>query len=439
MKVKWRLRDFITELAKRNIVKDVVEPVSTEYEAAYLLKKYDGISTLFFQKICRFEDFRIIGNLFTNRVSLYLALDVSNDKEAFSRINHGLNNPKPVELVEDDDFRSLGDDLYKIPVLRYYEKDGGHYITSSIVIGRDLENGYLNASIHRMLVLDERHLAIRLVPRHLYYMFKKAQKMGKDLEIAIVIGATPLFYIAAASSPPYGIYELFVANTLADGHIKGMLLEDTELIIPEDTEILIRGRILKDKVVDEGPFVDITGTYDIVRKQPVIEIDEIEVKEDPLYYAILPAGREHRILMGFPREAQIWSEVSKVVPDVNTVRLTNGGCGWLSAVISIKKVSEGDGKNVIMAAFTGHPSLKMVTVVDEDIDVDDPSDVEWALSTRMQPSEDILIISHVKGSSLDPSADQERLITSKLGIDATKPLYKRKEDFEKAKIPYSEK
>ncbi|MCD6563824.1 MAG: UbiD family decarboxylase [Thermoproteales archaeon] len=438
LKVEWKLRDFLDRLYQNEMLKTIDVSVSTDFEISYFLKKFDGKNSILFNNIKSYKDFRILGNLFTKREILYMALNVFDDREAFSILNHSLDNPKEVELTKSYSLKSIGDDIFRLPVLKYYEKDAGKYMTSSIVIGRDIEEGYLNASIHRMLVLDEKHLAIRLVPRHLYFMYNKSKRYGKDLEIAIVIGASPYFYIASASSPPYGVYELYVANTLSGGMIKGIKLDSSDIIVPEDTEILIRGRILRDKMVDEGPFVDITGTYDIVRKQPVVEIDEILIRENPIYYAILPAGREHRTLMGFPREARIWSEVSKVVPEVKAVRLTNGGCGWLSAIVSIKKVSEGDGKNAIMAAFTGHPSLKMVTVVDTDINVDDPDDVEWALSTRMQPDEDILIISHVRGSSLDPSADQEKLITSKLGIDATRPLYKRKEDFEKAKIPYSE-
>jgi UbiD family decarboxylase len=131
---------------------------------------------------------------------------------------------------------------------------------------------------------------------------------------------------------------------------------------------------------------------------------------------------EHKLLMGFPREASIWDVVRKVVPKVVKVRLTPAGGCWLHAVISIEKNSDGDAKNAILAAFAAHPSLKHVVVVDPDIDPDNPVDVEWAIATRFQAGEDLILIRGVRGSTLDPSSDDG--ITDKLGIDATAPLNK---------------
>jgi UbiD family decarboxylase len=104
-------------------------------------------------------------------------------------------------------------------------------------------------------------------------------------------------------------------------------------------------------------------------------------------------------------------------------------------VISVEKQVDGDGKNVLLAAFAAHPSLKHAVVVDSDIDVFDPCDVEWAIATRFQVSEDLVVVKNVRGSTLDPSADQETGLTTKMGIDATRPFGKPKEKFERAKIP----
>ena len=139
--------------------------------------------------------------------------------------------------------------------------------------------------------------------------------------------------------------------------------------------------------------------------------------------------------MGFHREAQIRRYVSRVVPKVKDVRLSFGGCGWLHAIISIEKSSEGDGKNAILAAFAAHPSLKHVVVVDSDIDIYDLNSVEWAIATRFQAHKDLVVIKNVRGSSIDPSIDEKKLLTSKMGIDATKPLDKPQSLFMKALIP----
>ncbi|MEM2936806.1 MAG: UbiD family decarboxylase, partial [Candidatus Bathyarchaeia archaeon] len=129
----------------------------------------------------------------------------------------------------------------------------------------------------------------------------------------------------------------------------------------------------------------------------------------------------------------------KVGPSVGAVNLSMGGCSWLHAVISILKQAEGEGKNAIMSAFGAHGSLKHTIIVDTDIDVFNPAEVEWAMATRFQADEDLIVIPHARGSTLDPSADQETGTTTKLGIDATRPLTKPKEKFEKARIPINEK
>jgi 2,5-furandicarboxylate decarboxylase 1 len=144
---------------------------------------------------------------------------------------------------------------------------------------------------------------------------------------------------------------------------------------------------------------------------------------------------EHLILMGLPHEALIWDAVSKVVPKVFAVHLSRGGSGWLHVAISIEKQTEGDGKNALLAAFAAHPSLKHAVVVDSDINVFDASEVEWAVATRFQASEDLFVMENVRGSTLDPSSDQEKVLTSKVGFDATRPFSKPKEKFERARIP----
>lgn len=378
---------------------------------------------------------RIVSNIFADRKNLYLVLGAESDTQAYRKLLKASANPTPLEAAEPRGYKSIGDDAFKLPIPTFYEKDAGPYITAGIFVARNTYDGAVNASIHRALLLDENTLAVRVVPRHLHHILSQYEKHGKDLPAAILVGAPPIAYIAASTSPPYGVYEVEVANTLAGGRLRATthLLEGTPIPLP--TEIIIIGHFQAGKRAREGPFTDITGTYDEVRQQPVYRVEEILVRQNPAYYAILPAGLEHIHLMGFPREAAIWEAARRVTPTVQKVRLTRGGAGWLSAVITMEKQAEGDPKNVIMAAFAAHPSLKIVTVVDTDIDPDNPTEVEWALATRMQPHEDIIIIKNARGSSLDPSADQHRLLTSKIGIDATRPLHKDPQLFEKAKIP----
>jgi len=189
--------------------------------------------------------------------------------------------------------------------------------------------------------------------------------------------------------------------------------------------------------VVEGPFVDVTGAYDVQRRQPIVTVVGALQREDYVYHGLLPSGAEHRLLMGVPHEVLIWEAVSKVVPKVYAVNLSDGGCGWLHAVISVEKQLDGDGKNVLLAAFAAHPSLKHAVVVDGDVDVFDSSSVEWAIATRFQAGKDLMVVGNVRGSTLDSSADQETGSTTKVGVDATRPFAKPREKFERARIPVS--
>jgi UbiD family decarboxylase len=207
-------------------------------------------------------------------------------------------------------------------------------------------------------------------------------------------------------------------------------------LVPSDCELVLEG-VVTDELVDEGPFPDIIGSYDIVRKQRVIKINRITHRSNPIYQAILPGGIEHRFLMGTPREATMFREVSRVCECVD-VRLTAGGSSWLHAVVKIRKRKEDDPRNALEAAFRGHPSLKQAVVVDEDIDVQDPNAVEWAVATRTQMDRDLVLKPGELGSSLDPSADQVTRKTCKVGLDATIPLDVSKEGFVKARIPMQE-
>jgi len=250
-------------------------------------------------------------------------------------------------------------------------------------------------------------------------------------EVGITIGNHPAFLFASAVSCEIGKSELEIANSLKETHFSKCTTNDA--MVPSECELVLEG-VITDELVDEGPFPDIVGSYDIVRKQHVIKIKRITHRRNPIYQVILPGGVEHRFLMGTPREATMLREVRKVCECLD-VRLTAGGSSWLHAVVKIRKKSDDDVKNALDAAFRGHPSLKHAVVVDEDIDLDDPNAVEWAVATRAQLDQDLVLRRGEYGSSLDPSADQVSRKTCKAGLDATIPIGASKDPFAKAIIP----
>src|SRR2546427_269337 len=198
-----------------------------------------------------------------------------------------------------------------------------------------------------------------------------------------------------------------------------------------EAEYVLEGRLIHE-VHEEGPFVDAVRTYDRVRKEPILVVDRIYHRENPIFHIIVGGLDEHFMFMGMPREPVIYQAVSRAVPHVKAVRLTEGGCAWLHGVVSIRKQHQGDGKNAILAAFGAHTSMKQVVIVDEDIDVFDDRDVEWAIATRFQADRGLVVLHDVRGSSIDPSARDG--FTSKMGIDATKPLAADPAMFDKATL-----
>lgn len=308
-------------------------------------------------------------------------------------------------------------DLNSIPIPHHWPADRGRYSSASIIIAQD--NGIRNVSFHRQFLRDKNHLVVRLVPRHLRTMVMNARSEGREVSIAVVNAPDPVVLLAAAMSFNENIDELTIAAALHE-KLYGTPLELVELPngvhIPADAEYAWWGRItLEDD--DEGPYVDITGTVDDVRQEPVIEIDGLTHRDEPIFHALIPGEAEHKTLMGLPRAPTIKAAVNEVVNCVD-VHMTEGGCGWLGAVLKIKKEHPEDGMKAIEAAFAGHKSMKIVTVVDEDIDITDPVRVEWAMMTRWQPDKDTIILSNQRGSSLDPSRYDDGK-TSKIGYDAT--------------------
>ncbi len=427
------MREFLKILEEEFKVIKIENEVSTKYEVAKVLREYPK-DTIIFENVKGY-DMKIISGICNTRDKIARGISVT-VPEITKSIMRATENPIPVGNIESikKNFNTQKEpDLGKIPVPTYYKKDGGAYMTAGVVIAKDPETGVRNASIHRMLVSSKNKLKIRIVPRNLYTYYKKAEEMDKPLKIAIAISMHPATLLATTTSVPITTDELEVANNFHKGNMKLIKCESVDLEVP-DAEIIMEGKILPHEREPEGPFVDLTDTYDVVRNEPIIKLDKIHYKDDPFYHAIMPAGFEHRLLQGLPQEPRIYKAVLNTVPTVQNVVLTEGGCCWLHAAVSIKKQTQGDGKNVLMAALAAHPSLKHVIVVDEDINIFNPEDLEYAIATRVKGDEDIMIVPGARGSSLDPCATPDGT-TTKVGVDATKPLDKL-EKF--ARVSFSE-
>jgi UbiD family decarboxylase len=400
------MREFLKQMAGKGLVEEIPGPVSAEYEAAKIAAGDD--------RILRFLDLdgkEAVMNLTANRRTLSHALNMP-EEEMVPRLAAACYTG---EVKAGGKVRTEEPDLSSLPVMKFYPGDAGRYITAGIVFARF--DGVENASIHRMLVLDEKRVAARVVEgRHTHGMLRAALERGETLPVVVAIGVHPAVTFASTTRVPPGM-ELPFAAELLGGSIRVSRCGNG-VLVPE-AEIILEGYIGAERA-REGPFVDITGTYDEVRREPVIEFTGMRAREDFIYASILPGGGEHKVLMGVPYEPIVYRAVSAVT-GVRNVHLTRGGCGYLHAVVQVRKSTQGDGRNAILAAFSAHTSLKHVVVVDEDIDPFDPHDVEFAIATRVRGDRDILVIPGTRGSSLDPRQLEDGT-NVKVGVDATMPL-----------------
>jgi len=399
---------------------EVEEPLSPLYEAAARIAEAEKRGETILFRVKGYP-YRFAANTLPSRSLLYRLLGARNDREAYAALDAA--ERRRGSLVEAEEgfssyFEEAGSGLDLLPALKFYEKDGGRYITSSIFVA--CREGVCNASIHRIMVADD-YAAVRIVPRHLYTLLGQS---GGSMEVAVVIGVDPRVSLASALSPPLGVFEFETAAALLGGEMKVCRTPRYRIPVPCGAGMVVEARLGPERA-REGPFTDLLGLYDTVREEPVLHVDTVYVNKryEPVMHVILPGGIEHMLLMGFPREASIYAAVSRAVPRVRKVRLTPAGGMWLHAVVSIAKSHDGDGKTAGMAALSAHPSLKHVVVVDEDIDPDVPGRVEWAIATRFQADRGLVVIPHARGSTLDPSARDG--LTTKLIVDATAPLRER--------------
>ena len=422
------LRRFIAKSRSEGLLRVIRRPVSPRFELANVAHALDGRPVLF-ESVKGYSQWRVLAGPCSNRRHFSLALDVPPDR-LLSRLAIAVENPQEApwsETAPCQDVIESRVDLEKLPILHHLPQDAGAYVTSAVVIVKDPDLGR-NMAYHRLLRLSSHEFAARLVENR--GTFKAWHKTEGDLPCAICIGLPLQVNLAAAIAPPPGVDEMGIAHALSPTPL--VPCRTVDLAIPAETELILEGRITK-RLVAEGPFPDLTETMDVIRDQPVIEIDCITHRREPIYHALLPGGLEHKLLMGMPREPTIFAEVNHIVRCTD-VLITAGGASWLHAVVQIEKGAPKDGHRAIEAAFRGHGSLKHVIVVDSDIDIHDPLQVEWAIATRFQADRDLVLMLDQPGSSLDPSGVHvpgQKARTAKMGLDATIPWDRERVGFEK--------
>lgn len=447
------LRSWLKKLAQTDRLAVVRENVRLEHELAAIAKKLDGRQAAYFP-LPGGHAIPVVSGFMARRAWIAEAMGID-ESALLQHFRDAVEHPLPsrevaggeapcqaVRHTEAIDLKAL------LPIPTHSEHDNGPYITAGLVIARNPVTGIQNVSINRIQVHAARRMAILMLPRHLLAFYRAAEKMGQALPVAIAIGVDPLTMLASQAITPIDSDELEIAGALHGAPLPVVKCVTSDVRVPAEAEIVIEGRLLPNVREPEGPFGEFPKYYSERENREIIEIDAVTHRSKPIYHTIVPAEMEHLLLGGIPREASLLSHLQRSHPGVTDVHLSVGGVCRYHLYIKLAKKHEGEPKNVILAAFGAHYDIKQVIVVDTDVDVHDPVEVEWAVATRFQADRDLLVIAGAQGSALDPSTivktggagndpvpGYRQGISAKMGLDATKPVVYDSHVFTRVRIP----
>lgn len=419
----YNFRQWLTHLSETDRLAVFKEGIDLKFDLLGQLERYEGSKACYFPSPKGYT-IPVVGGSLGQRGWAADALGIASEG-LLERVKQALHAPIPWQVVDQDKAPihevviDKDIDLKKIlPVITHHEKDAGPYITSGLVHGLNIETGKQNTSINRLQVHGPNKLGILMLPRDLYAYYNVAESMDKPLPVTITIGNDPITKLASQAIAARDQSELEIAGAMMGKALPVVKSYSNDVYIPAESEIAIEGHILPHVRGLEGPFGEFPKYYSGAGMLPVIEISCITHRHNPIYEVNNPSGLENVVLGGVPREASLLERIQVNFPNVIDLRLTPGGLGRYHIVIKMKKKQMGEGKNVLACAFGCHYDIKLATVVDDDIDIDDPMQIEWAVATRFQADRDLIVINRALGSKLDPST-KKRGLSSKVGMDAT--------------------
>jgi UbiD family decarboxylase len=424
------LRLFLKELAASDpgAVRHISETVSTDYDVtavAVELERSGETPVLWFDHVAGYP-FPIVANLFASRSRFARALGVETAELARHWGSLGDNRIPPCLTAQGpvQDVVLTGGEarLDRLPILRHFAEDAGPYITNAIVVANDPDSGVRNASFHRLQVTGPNRLGTSLHSRrHLWNYAERAEARGQPLPVAIVIGAHPLFHFGSGlwkGSIDADEYE--VAGGFLGAPLRILRGVTQPIDLPADAEIVIEGRLLPGLREPEGPFAEFTGYASERSTRHVIEVTAILHRRDAIYQDVIPGiSSEHTLLLAVPQEARLLRVLRANFPQVQDVAYPRSGACRFHAYIRMRPSAPGQAKNAALAALGDDLSLKLVIVVDDDVDIGNDGEVLWAMATRLQAGSDIDILRNAMGAILDPSSREGT--TDKMIVDATRP------------------
>ena len=427
--------DKLNQLCELELCNVEVDP---KFELGAVLRYFQNRKPIIFNKVKGYN-MPVIGGLYGNRELYYEMTNTTPENRIFKYMD-AIANPQPTKLVDNGPIKeniiTRNIDIQRmLPVPTSHGKDSSSFITAGMFIVRDPETGHTHMAVRRFQI-NKGNIISALISGHspaLREQFAEFEKINRPLECAVVLGYDATFLLASQiGSRRYGLNKYEVDSALRGEPLELVKCHSVDLEIPAYAEMVLEGVLVPNRREIEGPFGELMGYYGEVAPNPVMEVRTIMHRNNPIFQHAFPCREEH-LANGLIREVELYAALKNTV-DVKDVNITIGGGCRLHAIVSINKQKAGDGKSAILASLGAFYDIKHVVIVDEDIDIYDPSSVELALASRVQASQDVVIIPGALGSGLEAS-HVARGVTDKMGIDATKPLGEKAHLFEMAEIP----
>jgi 2,5-furandicarboxylate decarboxylase 1 len=424
------LRGFLNLLEQKKDLVHISRPTSPRFEIAAGVRKTSDIEgpALFFDNVIG-HSMPVLGAPFAVRRRAIWGLETTPEK-IHQKIMEGLRNHIPPRIVKEGPCKEViltGEDadFSRLPICTHNAKDAGPFITIGLGFIRHPEYGN-NVSISRMQIYDGKTMGCRSVPpQHLGVYFREMEQKGEPVEVAFTIGNDPYVTLCSQVSGSIFLDELAVAGAWMGRPVDVVKCETIDIYVPATSEIVIEGVLLPGVRRTEGPFGEFPGYYQAVTQQPVFKLKAITHRRDPIYVTALtgPPTTDNHVMREIVLEAMLYDRLRQICPTIRDVCVTKGGVN-LHVVVSIKPTFISQARDIMLACFsTERIRPKLVVVVDDDIDPRDPVMVEWAIATRFQADQDLVVIPRQVGAPLDPSTPDVRL-GAIMGIDATRPFGK---------------
>jgi len=419
------LRAFIDFLDSKGELVRIDKPVKTKYEAATVqVKTFKQMNKAVLFTNLDNKGQKMLGNIYTSRRMIAYMFGVE-PQNLVQKVTSFKNAPRlPVTVVDTAVCQEVVHESFKdirdiVPIPWNYEKDANYYITAGVVVTKDPENGKVNSAICRMMYRGGNQLNVFFAPmQHNWMIFNKYKELKRDMPIAIIIGADPFVMFSSESGIPYEENEFEYAGTMKGKSIEMVKCKTVDHYVPANAEFILEGMVSYKNTALEGPMGENQRIYGPQAEQPVITISCITHRKDPIYQNILGGTVEEHSLLAVPMEARILQMLRAISPRVITINLLPNFMNCVIQVDEYPAVQRGLGKNILLSALS-EPWIKHAIVVNKDVDIDDPNEVNWAIMTRANMAEDLVLVKSIWGFVMDPSRKSKEEPVTKMGIDAT--------------------